>query len=197
MTGAWEYFWSPWSTTPKVKQVSAGEQLFGLVPNLQSGTAYTIVPQDNAHLLVLGNASPVAVTLNAASSYPIPFFLFVQNTGVGTATITPGGGSTIDGASSLTLTQNQGTILFSNGTNFYTMRGMTGGGSGAQSIHSVTPAPDGSTTAFTIVGGSPGAYVNVYIDGLFQGTPVNYSISGALITFTSAPLAGQQIEVVF
>jgi hypothetical protein len=67
----------------------------------------------------------------------------VQNRGAGTVTITPTT-STIDGAASIALTQNQGIRVVSDGTNYFTMRGI--GGSGA--VSSVA----GKTGVVTLVG---------------------------------------------
>jgi hypothetical protein len=51
----------------------------------------------------------------------------VQNRGAGTLTITPTT-STVDGASSLALTTGQGRRIASDGTNYFTQRGIGGGG---------------------------------------------------------------------
>jgi len=107
------------------------EQFGYLVPalvNSQTGTSYTIATGDRAKLVTLSNASSVAVTLpQAGASFPSNWYTEVENRGAGAATITPTT-STIDGASSLVLTQHQGVRIFSNGTNYFTQRGMGGGG---------------------------------------------------------------------
>jgi hypothetical protein len=53
--------------------------------------------------------------------------MWVDNRGAGALTITPTT-STIDGAASLALTTNQGCLVASDGTNYYTMRGIGAGG---------------------------------------------------------------------
>lgn len=121
MIGAWDYFWSPWGATPKVKQVNAAEQLFGIVPRVMAGISFTITADHAAKLLVFGNAAAIAIALG--SGYPMPFWFMAENTGVGVATFTAAGGSAIDGAGTFILNQNKGAILTWDGTNFFTMRG--------------------------------------------------------------------------
>ena len=54
---------------------------------------------------------------------------------------------------------------------------------------------DGSTTAFTL--SETPTYANsvmVFVDGILQKETTNYSVSGATLTFTSAPDASSEIE---
>ena len=56
-------------------------------------------------------------------------------------------------------------------------------------------AGDGSTTAFTL--SETPTYANsvmVFVDGILQKETTNYSVSGATLTFTSAPDASAEIE---
>ena len=54
---------------------------------------------------------------------------------------------------------------------------------------------DGSTTAFTLTETPAVANsVMVFVDGILQKSTTNYSISGATLTFTSAPDASAEIE---
>ena len=54
---------------------------------------------------------------------------------------------------------------------------------------------DGSTTAFTLTETPTYASsVMVFVDGILQKSTTNYSISGATLTFTSAPDASSEIE---
>ena len=56
-------------------------------------------------------------------------------------------------------------------------------------------AGNGSTTAFTLSETPPNANsVLVFVDGILQKATTNYSISGATLTFTSAPDASAEIE---
>jgi hypothetical protein len=117
--------------------------------NAQTGTTYTVLDGDRAKLVTLSNASAVAVTLpqaGASSSFIAGWFADLQNRGAGTVTITPTT-STIDGAASLNLTQNQGVRVFSDGTNYFTQRGIGGaGGTGC--------VPSGSSGQFLTDNGS-------------------------------------------
>ena len=118
--------------------------------NAQTGTSYTMQDTDGSKLLTLSNAAPVAVSLpqaGASSWFKAGWTTDVENRGAGTVTITPAV-STIDGAASLQLTQNQGVRIFSDGSNYYTQRGVGG-----------AAAPAG-TGIVTVSGGayqSPGA----------------------------------------
>lgn len=91
--------------------------------NAQTGTSYSVQSSDRAKLVTCTNGSPIAVTLpQAGSSFPSGWFCHVQNRGAGLVTITPTT-STIDGAASLTLRQDEGALIVSNGTNYFTQRG--------------------------------------------------------------------------
>ncbi len=87
--------------------------------NAQTGTTYTIATTDAGKVITFNNAAAVAVTLPAATTTGFgPGFAFtVQNTGVGTVTITPTT-STINGAASLTIPTNYGCSVLSDGTNY-------------------------------------------------------------------------------
>lgn len=64
----------------------------------------------------------------------------------------------------------------------------------------LTPAPNGSQTNFTL---SPtpvtALSVQLYLDGVLlqQGAGLDYTISGATVSFTVAPATGQMITVVY
>jgi hypothetical protein len=95
-----------------------------LLQNAQTGTSYTIVDGDRGKLITLNNSSAVAVTLPQAGSgggFGAGWVSRVENIGAGTATITPTT-STIDGAASITLAQYQGVWLWSDATNYLTLR---------------------------------------------------------------------------
>lgn len=101
--------------------------------NLQTGTSYTVLSTDRGKLVSMNNAGAIAVTLpQATGSFTTGFMFWIQNIGAGTATITPTT-STIDGQSSLALSQYQGVWVVSNGTNWYTTRGI-----GSASVGTVT-----------------------------------------------------------
>lgn len=129
------------------RNVSAYPLIGGVNP--QTGTSYTIVADDHGRLVTLQNGAAVAVTLPTATSFVNGFWLMVENLGAGAVTITPTT-STIDGFPTLTLQQNQGAVIFSDGTNYYTMRGI--GGGGPQSLPLVIGFIIGDGTSGTNVG---------------------------------------------
>jgi hypothetical protein len=103
-----------------------------LTINAQTGTSYTVVDGDCGKLVSLSNASAVAVTLPQAngSTFVSGWSVDFQNKGAGTVTVTPTT-STINGAASQVLTQNQGMHCQSDGTNYTCMLGVgAGGGAG-------------------------------------------------------------------
>lgn len=116
---------APTGTTKKIVRTNA----LGQSVNAQTGTTYTVLTSDFFKLVTHTNASAIAVTLpQAGVNFPAGWFFFVQNRGAGAVTITPTT-STIDGAASLVLNQNEGAMIASDGTNYFTMRGI-GVGSG-------------------------------------------------------------------
>jgi hypothetical protein len=102
----------------------------GLIVNAQTGTSYTYLTGDYAKLVTHTSASAIAATLpQASATFPANWFMFVQNRGAGALTITPTT-STIDGATTLVLNQNEGALVVSDGTNYFTSRGKATGGVG-------------------------------------------------------------------
>lgn len=93
--------------------------------NAQTGTSYTIVSGDNRKLITFNNAAAVTVSLTSAATLGNLFICWVENLGAGAVTI-----STVDGGS-LVLSQNQGASIWSDGTSFFSERGMGSGGGGA------------------------------------------------------------------
>lgn len=130
-------------------------------PNAQTGTTYTFVTSDNAKLLTFSNGAAVAATLpQATSTFGTGWHSFVLNKGAGTVTITPTT-STIDGAATLALAQNQSALIVSDGTNYQVFRGSlknSGATAGTYTNATVTVNAQGVVTAAsngTGGGGSP------------------------------------------
>lgn len=94
--------------------------------NPQTGTTYTVLTGDNTKLVTLSNTSAIAVTLPpGGASFPSGWYVDVQNIGTnsnGVATITTS--ATIDGSATLVLSPKQGVRLVSDGTNYFTVRGL-------------------------------------------------------------------------
>jgi hypothetical protein len=129
--------------------------------NAQTGTTYTILTGDCGKLVTFSNGSAVAVTLpQASASFPSGWWMDVQNRGAGTVTITPTT-STIDGAASIALTQNQGVRIVSDGTNYFTMRGI-GGSTPASAAELSACRITGQGTATATFGGPCNVVRNNY-----------------------------------
>ena len=87
----------------------------GTVNNQTGVTAYTTLPSDNGALVVVNDASPVAITLGYVPA--TPYFVDISNQGTITATITPTQG-TINGLASITLAPGGLIDLYFDGTNW-------------------------------------------------------------------------------
>lgn len=115
----------------QVRDVSAYADDGGV--NEQMGTSYTLVEADNRKLVYFDNASSppesIAVAISPSADLGSTFFCWLENRSEGSATLTPDGSETIDGASSLALGQDEGVMLFSDGSNLFTSRGKGGTGS--------------------------------------------------------------------
>lgn len=128
----------------------------GVLVNAQTGTSYTILTGDRGRLITQSNAAASAYTLPVATTIRASWFTYVQNRGAGTLTITPTT-STIDGAASLALTTNQGCLLVSDGTNYFTMRGIGGSGGGV-SLSTVNVFTKNQSVSPTVVASATGTY---------------------------------------
>lgn len=82
------------STSTVIEQIGGGSSSgggststpVGQVNNLTGLTSYATQAGDNGALLILSDASPIALTLAAGS---VPYFVMVANIGSGTTTLTP------------------------------------------------------------------------------------------------------------
>ena len=143
---------------PPVAQLQSGDWLFGITSvNVQSGTTYTIQASDCNKLVSLSNAGAVAVTLpQATGNFALGFAFNAQNRGSSNVTITPTT-STIDGSASLVLLPGQGCVIWSDGSNYYTQRGM-----GLTGNQSITLSGDVSGSGATALSTTIGANVVTY-----------------------------------
>jgi hypothetical protein len=124
--------------------------------NLQTGS-YAIQPQDDGKLMVINSSSAATVTLPQPGDpiwLGVTFEFEIANIGAGAVTIAPTG-SLIDGGGTLNLTTNQGVALFTDGSNYFTVRGTgTGGGGGSSLALETNGTPNGSQTLLNLVAGS-------------------------------------------
>jgi hypothetical protein len=116
--------------------------------NAQTGTSYTFLASDYGNLVTFNNAGAVAVTLPQATGSFFPWNVFVRNLGAGTITITPQGGSLINGATSLAVTTGGSIQIVSDGTNYQLASGLTASSSlPAMPADTLICNPTGSSAA--------------------------------------------------
>ena len=85
--------------------------------------SYAAVAGDNSKILSFNSASPITLTL-PSSPPSATWNIEVQNTGSGVLTVSPNG-LTLDGSSaSVTLSQTQGLYVSTDGSNYFTERGL-------------------------------------------------------------------------
>lgn len=86
-------------STTTIEQVTSGggsggggsTAVVGSVNDQAGVTAYTTMPSDNGALIILSDASPIAVTLGISAT--TPWFTVITNMGAGLATLTPTAGT--------------------------------------------------------------------------------------------------------
>lgn len=142
--------------------------------NNQTGTSYAIQNSDCGNLVTFSNAGTVTATIAQAGSggnFISGWSSHLENRGAGAVTVTPST-STIDGGTSITLSTNQGVVLFSDGTNYFTERGLAP--AGTPQLHSITFVLDG--------GGSP-----IATGAVNKFPPVDYSCTINRIDVTGNP----------
>lgn len=140
--------------TALTRATFTGGLLFCGGVNTQTGTSYTMLSTDECKLTTFNNAAAVAVTLPQAttSGFTSGAYFLVYVIGAGTVTITPTT-STINGGSTLVLTQGQGAWIHSNGTNYAAWLSAAPSGSGTViSITFSSPLTGGTITASGTVG---------------------------------------------
>lgn len=142
--------------------------------NAQTGTTYTYLTTDFRKLVTHSNASAIAGTLpQAGASFPAGWFMCVQNRGAGVLTITPTT-STIDGAATLVLNQNEGAIVISDGTNYFTLRGKATGAAGVGDVVGPGSATDNAVARFDSTTGKLIQNSNVTVPDDAAATEVGY-----------------------
>lgn len=133
------------SPAPPPPPPSTGFLGQGLINNQAGATSYITQPGDNGILLVLNDASPVAVTLTTNAA---PFYLIITNFGAGAATLTPSTG-TINGGASLSLLQNQTVLASCDSTNWLTTAFVTSPLNTPTVAHEWLNSYNAATGAFT------------------------------------------------
>lgn len=113
------------SGTAQVRFVELAEDMDG-VRGTRAVTATTdvLMNSDHGYVVTFSNASAIAASLaqaGAGNAFLDGWTLLVKNKGAGPVTITPAT-STIDGAATLVLAQNQGAMIWSDGTNYQSFK---------------------------------------------------------------------------
>lgn len=94
----------------------------GMVNDQSGNAAYTLQTGDNGVLLILSDASPVAVSLN--STVTPPYYFIAQNWGGGLVTFTPTSPATVNyignlGATSMPLAEGYETLMVWDGSDWW------------------------------------------------------------------------------
>lgn len=137
--------------------VASGFPGLGLVNDQTGNVAYTVQQSDSGALIVVDDAAPVTVTLNSAVTKP--YFFFITNFGVGTATLAPTSGL-VNGLASLPF-DNTSMVVF-DGVN-WTATEMPVSAQNAPAIlhqfitayNAITGAFSQAQPAFTDIAGTP------------------------------------------
>ena len=114
-------------------------------------TSYSAVAGDNGKILSFNSAS--ALTLTLASPPPSGTWnVRVQNVGSGALTVSPNGLTLDASSSSVTLTQNQGLYISTDGSNYFTERGISAPSSYPYDVvFSYVGQPSGGATVFLLI----------------------------------------------
>ncbi len=96
----------------------------GFVNNQVGVTTYVTAQADYGKLVVLNDASPIAVTLTTGTAITLPWYCRVSNIGTGAATLTPASGVVYSaaapaGAATYTVAGGTGASVYYDGVNFY------------------------------------------------------------------------------
>lgn len=109
--------------------IGAYSPLIGSIPVLAKTAAYTVVQGDRGKLID-ATSGTWTLSLTAAATFGDNFWFAVRNSGSGTITIDPNSTEQIDGATTITLAQNETAFVICNGTAFKTLGRPAAGGSG-------------------------------------------------------------------
>ena len=114
--------------------------------NAQAGAGYTVVAADQGKLVSVTNANPQTISL-PSSAQAVGWWIAIENTGTGTWTVSRNGLNIDGAASNVTLTTNQGILVYSDGSNYFTQRGV--GGAGGGSVTTTGSPASGNLTKFS------------------------------------------------
>ncbi|VVB51945.1 Uncharacterised protein [uncultured archaeon] len=92
---------------------------------------YNIVVADNAWLLIMNSGFAHSFNMPATPPTRNGWFVFIQNVGAGTCTVNRNGNNIDGAAANLTLATGSGILIATDGTSYYTERGLSSGASGS------------------------------------------------------------------
>jgi hypothetical protein len=140
---------------------------------------YTALNTDTGKLITFIKATAVALTL-PSSAPGSTWFIYVENRGAGFLTINRNGLNIDGAANNIGLLQNQGTMIFCDGSNYFTSRGISGiGNVNSQTDDYTAIATDSgklismskaSSVQLTLPATSPGPYWVTMIQNVGAGT---------------------------
>jgi hypothetical protein len=182
------------NTTTGSQTVIVSGSTIGLVNNQVGVTSYSTLPSDNGAFILLGDSSPIAVTLNGLGSgegIVLPFFCWILNFGTATATLTPDSGD-INNAADYSLEGNNGIVLSYDGVNFWAEPTSPEPQNTPAVPNEWLDSYDSSTGAF---GQSQPAFTNISgvaaTDQIGTGTPsAGEYVDGGTGAWTALPAAG-------
>ena len=126
--GVWRNFQYGASTSSAAASALAGNGLKAIsttlnqsMPVFSFNTTYSASTSDRANILMWTGAGTGTLNLDAPGTVGSDWFINVRNSGGGALTVDPAGAVTIDGSASLTLNPSNSCIIFTDGTNYYTI----------------------------------------------------------------------------
>ena len=133
--------------------------------------AYTLLGTDNLSLIVANSSSAITLTL-PASPPNVSWNVEITCIGTGTCTIARNGLNIDGAASNVTLSQYQGITVSSDGSNYFTNRGMN---NPVESFTSVTVSPS-TATSYSNAGGTGDRHL--LIQGYVAGSANSVLVDG-------------------
>jgi hypothetical protein len=106
--------------------------------------SYPVTAADSGQALSFNSAS--AVTMTLLSSVPsADWFIFVENVGTGALTVARNGRTIDASAGDLTLLKDQGCLIYTDGADYLTNRGISGSGGGGVLADELSARPAAGT----------------------------------------------------
>lgn len=184
------------AAAPTFRAMCPADVVLGV--NAQTSAGYTVLTGDQGKLVTVSNSAPQTLTL--PSSAPASgWWIAVENTGTGTWTVSRNGLNIDGAASNFNLTTNQGVLIYSDGSNYFTERGV--GGAGGGSVTTTGSPASGNLTKFSgatsITNGdlagdvTTSGTLTATLANIPTGVPMAGSILSTEIAAPSSPAAGK------